>query len=71
VRRGSDIVTAVALGANAVTMGRTYLWGLGAAGEKGVEAALGMLTSEMRRSMALAGLRNLAEIDRSVVRRAE
>ena len=71
VRRGSDIVTAVALGANAVTMGRTYLWGLGAAGERGVEAALGMLTSEMRRSMALAGLRNLAEIDRSVVRRAD
>ena len=71
VRRGSDIVTAIALGANAVTMGRTYLWGLGAAGEKGVEAALGMLTSEMRRSMALAGLRNLSEIDRSVVRRAD
>lgn len=69
VRRGSDIIKAVALGANAVTMGRTYLWGLGAAGERGVEAALGMLTSEMRRSMALAGLRSLAEIDSSTVAR--
>ena len=39
------------------------------ASDDGLQAALGMLTSEMRRSMALAGLRNLAEIDRSVVRR--
>jgi L-lactate dehydrogenase (cytochrome) len=62
VRRGSDIVKALALGATACTMGRSYLYGLGAAGEPGVELALGMLTDEMVRTMRLCGARSIAEL---------
>ena len=62
IRRGSDVVKALALGADACTMGRTYLYGLGAAGERGVDAAIEMLTSEMRRTMALVGLRSIDEV---------
>lgn len=67
IRRGSDIVKALALGADACTMGRSYLYGLGAAGERGVDVAVEMLVSEMRRTMALAGLRSVDEIGRDVV----
>lgn len=67
VRRGGDIVKAVALGADACTMGRTYLYGLGAAGEAGVERALTMLTDELRRAMQLCGVRSLAEIGPDLV----
>ncbi len=55
VRRGSDIVKAVALGANAVMAGRPYLYGLGAAGEAGVDQVLANFGSEMKRTMALIG----------------
>lgn len=68
LRRGSDIVKALALGANACMAGRAYLYGLGAAGEPGVDHVLGMLANDMRRTMALVGCRNPAELDRSVVR---
>ena len=67
IRRGSDIVKAIALGADACTMGRSYLYGLGAAGERGVDAAIEMLHSEMRRTMALAGLRSVSDITRDAV----
>ena len=67
VRRGSDIVKALALGATACTMGRSYLYGLGAAGEEGVEKALTMLTSELRRTMQLTGVRSIAEITPALV----
>ena len=50
-------------------MGRSYLYGLGAAGEAGVERAFSMLDSEMRRTMALTGVRTISEIDSSLVRR--
>lgn len=69
VRRGTDIVKALALGATAVTMGRSYLYGLGAAGEAGVEKALGMLTSELVRAMQLCGLRSIDGIGPELVRR--
>ena len=69
VRRGSDIVKAIALGATACTMGRSYLYGLGAAGEDGVEKALTLLTSELRRTMQLTGVRSIAEITQSLVER--
>jgi L-lactate dehydrogenase (cytochrome) len=71
IRRGSDIVKALALGASACTMGRSYLYGLGAAGEAGVEKALTMLTSEMRRTMQLTGVRSLAEISSDLVQPTE
>ena len=68
IRRGADIVKAVALGASAVTMGRSYLYGLGAAGEAGVETALGMLTSELVRTMQLCGVRSIDGIGEELVR---
>ncbi len=69
VRRGSDIVKALALGADAVSMGRPYLYALGAAGERGVDQLLGFMREGMERTMALTGRRSVAEIDRSLVRR--
>lgn len=68
IRRGADIVTALALGANACTMGRTYLWGLGAGGTDGVRAATTMLRDELRRSMALMGVRHIGEITPDLIR---
>lgn len=67
IRRGSDIIKAIALGASLCTMGRTYLYGLGAAGEVGVEKALSLLTSDLERTMALCGVRSLSEITSDVV----
>src|SRR5690606_32195447 len=63
VRRGSDIVKAVALGADAVLVGRAPLYGLAAAGEAGVVRALDLLRSETARTMAMLGVRTIAEID--------
>jgi L-lactate dehydrogenase (cytochrome) len=68
VRRGSDIVKAIALGADAVTVGRPYLYALGAAGERGVDQLLSFMREGMERTMALTGVRTIAEIDRSLVR---
>jgi L-lactate dehydrogenase (cytochrome) len=62
IRRGSDIVKAIALGASACTLGRSYLYGLGAAGEPGVERVLSMLTDDMTRTMSLCGVRSISEI---------
>ena len=67
VRRGSDIVKAIALGADAVTVGRPYLYALGAAGERGVDQLLDFLREGMVRTMSLTGARTVAEIDRSLV----
>ena len=68
VRRGSDIVKAIALGADAVSVGRPYLYALGAAGERGVDHVLGFLRDGFERTMALTGCRSVAEIDRDLVR---
>jgi L-lactate dehydrogenase (cytochrome) len=67
VRRGSDIVKAVALGARACTAGRAYLYGLGAAGERGVDHVLGLLADDMRRTMALIGARSIDELSRDLL----
>jgi L-lactate dehydrogenase (cytochrome) len=67
VRRGSDIVKALALGANACMAGRAYLYGLGAAGEAGVDHVLGMFSSDMRRTMALIGCATVKEVNRDFV----
>jgi len=69
VRRGSDIVKAIALGADAVSMGRPYLYALGAAGERGVDQLLEFMREGMERTMSLTGARSIGEIDRSLVRR--
>lgn len=62
VRRGADIVKAVALGADACMAGRAYLYGLGAGGQRGVDKALGFLQSEFHRTMALIGVSSVAEL---------
>jgi L-lactate dehydrogenase (cytochrome) len=70
IRRGSDVVKALALGARAVMVGRPYLYGLGAAGEAGAEHAMNVLKAELRRTMALLGRPCIADLDRSAVRRS-
>lgn len=67
VRRGSDVVKAVALGADGVLAGRAPLYGLAAAGEPGVARALDILKSETVRTMAMLGARNVAEIDSRLI----
>jgi len=67
IRRGTDIFKALALGADAISIGRPYVWGLAAFGEAGVEAVLRMLTEELVRAMKMDGVTSLAEIDRSRV----
>jgi len=63
VRRGTDVVKALALGARAVLIGRPYLWGLAAAGPEGVEKVVELLRTELVAAMALCGLPSLAAID--------
>jgi isopentenyl diphosphate isomerase/L-lactate dehydrogenase-like FMN-dependent dehydrogenase len=63
VRRGSDVIKAVALGADAVLAGRAPLYGLAAAGEAGVTRALDLLRAETARTMAMLGARNLDEVE--------
>jgi isopentenyl diphosphate isomerase/L-lactate dehydrogenase-like FMN-dependent dehydrogenase len=67
VRRGTDVFKAIALGADAVGIGRPYLWGLGAFGQAGVERVLGLLRAELRTVMSLAGTRSLADVSSATV----
>jgi 4-hydroxymandelate oxidase len=67
VRRGTDAFAALALGADAVLLGRPPLWGLAAAGEQGVAGVLRMVTEELAHTMALSGRASVADIDRSAV----
>jgi (S)-2-hydroxy-acid oxidase len=62
VRRGTDVFKALALGANAVCIGRPYIWGLASFGEQGVDRVLEILNTELRLAMAGCGARSLAEI---------
>lgn len=67
VRRGSDILKAVAAGADAAMAGRAYLYGLGAAGERGVDLVLEWLRADLVRTMSLVGVATLAGLDRSLL----
>jgi 4-hydroxymandelate oxidase len=67
IRRGTDIVKALALGANAVLIGRPYLWALGVAGSDGVARVVEILRKELVLAMQLCGRPNVASIDRSVI----
>lgn len=62
VRRGTHVIKALALGANACSIGRGYLYGLASGGQAGVERAIGLLRGEVERSLALLGCRNLGEL---------
>lgn len=62
IRRGTDIIKALALGADAVSFARPYLYGLAAAGGAGARAAVQMMADSLRRDMILAGIGQLADI---------
>ena len=68
LRRGSDILKALAFGAKAVLVGRAPLWGLGAFGQPGVERVLWMLTAELKLAMGLSGQTTVAAIPRKLVK---
>ncbi len=67
IRRGTDILKAVALGANAVMIGRPTLYGLASAGPEGVSRAIEILRRELEMAMALTGRTSLSQVDRSVL----
>jgi isopentenyl diphosphate isomerase/L-lactate dehydrogenase-like FMN-dependent dehydrogenase len=71
VRRGADVVKAVALGAKAVLIGRPYLYGLASEGQLGVERIIQILRSEMARSMRLLGCGSVAALNRSYIEMPE
>jgi (S)-mandelate dehydrogenase len=68
-RRGTDVLKAIALGANAVMTGRATLYGLAANGERGVDRALEILTTEMDRVMGQLGCRSIADLGPHILRR--
>src|SRR5882724_8311676 len=67
IRSGQDVVRALAYGARACMIGRSYIYGLGAGGEAGVAAAIEILARELDVSMALCGVKSVRDIDRSVI----
>ena len=68
VRRGTDVVKAIALGARACMIGKAFNYGVAALGEPGVELAIEILRKEIDRALALVGRPTLKELDRSAVR---
>lgn len=67
IRRGSDAYKALAQGADAICIGRPYLWGLGAYGQEGVDKCLRILNAELKRTMQFAGTLNLASINTETI----
>jgi L-lactate dehydrogenase (cytochrome) len=67
VRSGQDVLRAVAQGARAVLIGRAHLYGLGAGGREGVETALNIIQKELDLTMALCGLNDISQVDRTVL----
>ena len=67
IRRGTDILKALALGADAILIGRPYLWGLGAFGQAGVERTLEILDAELRIAMEFAGTPTIGDIGRDSI----
>jgi 4-hydroxymandelate oxidase len=70
IRRGSDVLKALALGARAVLVGRPVVWGLAVGGEAGARAVLETLLAELEVALALAGVPCVADVDRSLVQPA-
>ncbi len=67
IRRGSDVVKALALGAQACLVGRPQLWGLAVAGEAGVAHMLALYRQEIDRVMGLCGVTSLEGLDRTLL----
>jgi len=70
-RRGTDVIKAVAMGANLVAMGRTILWGLAADGAAGVACALEILKSEIRTNLGLCGQTSIRGLRPDLVLRVD
>ncbi|HTV89226.1 MAG TPA: alpha-hydroxy acid oxidase [Stellaceae bacterium] len=70
VRRGTDVIKMIALGADAVFVGRAALYGVAAAGRAGARRALAILREEIDRDLGLLGVRSFADLDRSLLVRA-
>jgi lactate 2-monooxygenase len=71
IRTGADVFKALALGADAVCLGRPFAWGLALGGQEGVEAVLRCLLSELDLTLALSGYTTIAEVDRAALRRSD
>ncbi len=71
IRRGTHILKAMAMGADACSIGRPYLYGLAAGGQAGVERSLHLLREELLRDMALLGCTSLAELTQAKIRRVQ
>jgi len=69
IRRGTHVIKALALGATACSIGRGYLFGLGAGGQRGVERALSLLRAEVERSMALLGCNSVQKLGESYIQK--
>ena len=67
IRTGADIAKALALGADAVLIGRPWIWGLALAGEAGVLAVLRALLAELDLTIGLCGLTSVDQLDRSLL----
>jgi len=67
VRRGTDVIKALALGARAVGIGRPYLWGLSGFGQPGVERVLDILNGELQLAMRQCGRTSIAKIDKTTI----
>ena len=70
IRRGSDIVKAICLGAKAVLVGRAYAYGLGAAGQAGVARAIEILRADIARTLALLGVGSISALNDTLVEQA-
>ena len=68
VQRGSHVLKALSVGAKAVGLGRYYLYPLAAAGQAGVERALGLIRTEIERDMRLMGCKAIAQLSRDNLR---
>nr|WP_203950077.1 alpha-hydroxy acid oxidase [Microbispora rosea] len=69
IRRGTDVVKALALGASAVAVGRPVIWGLAADGERGVSRVLGLLRDEVEHALTLCGVASVHDLEPGLVRR--
>ncbi len=67
IRRGTDVLKALAMGARAVLIGRPYLWGLSVDGERGVRRVLALLREDLALSMALAGTRDVSDLSPGLI----
>ncbi|XP_071964135.1 2-Hydroxyacid oxidase 1-like [Antedon mediterranea] len=70
IRKGTDVIKALALGAKAVMVGRPIVWGLAVDGENGVKSVLEILKNELRISMGLCGCQSLSDINQTVIKKS-